>query len=104
MECARDLVNVLYHSILDLMLCMSTFAYMQSDVGRLFATIFDGTTRGGEAFSICARMVTEDFEIVQRLLAVETIAKSMTSMEMAFVLTSVLTKYAFDGELRLYIN
>jgi len=37
--------------------------------GQHFFTIFDGTTRLGEAFVIVVRWVTTDFAIQQRLLS-----------------------------------
>jgi hypothetical protein len=57
---------------------------------KTFSVIFDGTCRLGEAFAVVARVVTEAFEIQHILIRFVTVAKSMTGVEIASILMSVL--------------
>ena len=66
----------------------------QEILGRDIAVIFDGTTRLGEAMVILIRYVADDWSLVQRMLQVRLLAKSMTGNEIARELISTLsTKY-----------
>ena len=61
--------------------------------------IFDGTTRLGEAMVIVVRFVTSEWVVVQRLLRMQTLAKSMTGEEIARELISVLsTNYSIASD------
>ena len=59
--------------------------------GKHVAVIFDGTTYLGEALAIVLRFVSEDFEIKQRLIRLQLLAKSLTGEEIARELITVLS-------------
>ena len=48
-----------------------------------FSVIFDGSTRLGEALAIIVRFIEKDWNIQQRLLKLEILAKSMNAEELA---------------------
>ena len=48
-----------------------------------FSVIFDGSTRLGEALAIIVRFIDKDWNIQQRLLKLEILAKSMNAEELA---------------------
>ena len=58
--------------------------------GKDVSVIFDGTTRLGEALAVIAWFV-DDWEIVQRLVRVQLLVKSMTGEEIARELVNVLS-------------
>ena len=45
--------------------------------------IFDGSTHQGEALAVLVRFVNEEFEIVQQLLRLHVLAKSLSANELA---------------------
>ena len=51
--------------------------------GRYISIIFDGTTRLGEAIAIVARFVSDSWEIEQRILSIQMLAKSVNGEELA---------------------
>ena len=51
--------------------------------GHNVSVIFDGTTRLGEALAIVVRFITADWEIKQRLVCLQLIAKSLKGEELA---------------------
>ena len=59
--------------------------------GKHVAVIFDGITYLGEALAIVLRFVSEDFEIKQRLIRLQLLAKSLTGEEIARELITVLS-------------
>ena len=61
----------------------------QEIAGRDISVIFDGTTRLGEAIVILIRHVADDWNLVQRILQVRLLAKSMTGNEIARELISI---------------
>ena len=56
--------------------------------------IFDGTTRLGKALSIVLHFVSEDFEIKQRLIRLQLLAKSLTTETRRFVKAT----YKLEGD------
>ena len=67
-------------------------------VGRDVSVIFDGTTRLGDAMVNPIRYVADDWSLVQLLLQVRLLAKSMTGNEIARELISTLsTKYGIGS-------
>ena len=48
-----------------------------------FSVIFDGSTRLGEVLAIIVRFIDKDWNIQQRLLKLEILAKSMNAEELA---------------------
>ena len=59
--------------------------------GKFVAVIFDGTTHQGEALAILLRYVDSHWQIQQRLVRLQLLAKSMTGEEVARELISVLS-------------
>ena len=53
--------------------------------------VFDGTTRLGEALAVIVRFIDDGWEIVQRLVRVQLLVKSMTGEERARELVNVLS-------------
>ena len=60
--------------------------------GNNVSMIFDGTARLGEALAIVLRFVTADWEIKQRLVRLQLIAKSLKGEELARELITVLAQ------------
>jgi hypothetical protein len=58
--------------------------------GKDISVIFDGTTRLGEALAIIVRFM-DDWEIVQRLVRVQLLVKSMSGVEIARELVNALS-------------
>ena len=58
---------------------------MKSEIAAnsAFSVIFDGSTRLGEALAIIVRFIDKDWNIQQRLLKLEILAKSMNAEELA---------------------
>ena len=58
---------------------------MKSEIAanNAFSAIFDGSTRLGEALAIIVRFIDQDWNIQQRLLKLEMLAKSMNAEELA---------------------
>lgn len=54
--------------------------------------IFDGTTRVGEVLAVVVRYCTQDFRIVQRLIALRTAAKHMNGLALAGMLIRILVQ------------
>ena len=54
--------------------------------------IFDGTTRLCEALAIVVRFITADWEIKQRLVRLQLIAKSLKEDELAHEIITVLVQ------------
>ena len=59
--------------------------------GRDVSVLFDGTTRLGEALAVIVRFIDDGWEIVQRLVRVQLLVKSMTGEEIARELVNVLS-------------
>ena len=59
--------------------------------GQHLAIIFDGTTRLGEALAIVVRVISEDFQVMQRLVRLQLLSKSLTGEEIARELITVLS-------------
>ena len=57
---------------------------MKSEIAanNAFSVIFDGSTRLGEALAIIVRFIDKDWNIQQRLLKLEILAKSMNAEEL----------------------
>ena len=57
---------------------------MKSEIAanNAFSAIFDGSTRLGEALAIIVRFIDKDWNIQQRLLKLEILAKSMNAEEL----------------------
>ena len=47
------------------------------------SVLFDGSTHQGEALAVLVRFVNEEFEIVQRLVRLHVLAKSLSANELA---------------------
>lgn len=60
--------------------------------GHNVSVIFDGTTRLGEALTIVVRFITADWEIKQRLVRLQLIAKSLKGDELAREIITVLAQ------------
>ena len=60
--------------------------------GHNVSVIFDGTTRLGEALAIVVRFITADWEIKQRLVRLQLIAKSLKGDELAREIITVLAQ------------
>ena len=70
--------------------------------GKHVAIIFDGTTRLGEALAIVVRFIGEGFEIEQRLIRLQLLAKSLTGEEIAReLITSLSVGYGINPSLVL---
>ena len=54
--------------------------------GHYYPVIFDGSTRQGEAIAIIVRFVNEQWEIIQRLVRIDIIAKSVAGTQLSQVL------------------
>ena len=59
--------------------------------GRQLSVIFDGTSRLGEALAIVIRFINEDWKVVQNLIRVQMLSKSLCGEEVASELVSVLS-------------
>ena len=79
------------------------FEKIQQEInGKDVSVIFDGTTRLGEALAIVIRYVNSDWMIVQRLVRLQLLVKSVTGEELARELISVLSvKYGISTDLLL---
>ena len=53
---------------------------------RHYPVIFDGSTRQGEAIAIIVRFVNEQWEIIQRLVRIDIVAKSVAGTQLSQVL------------------
>ena len=51
-----------------------------------YPVIFDGSTRQGEAIAIIVRFVNEQWEIIQRLVRIDIVAKSVAGTQLSQVL------------------
>ena len=60
--------------------------------GKFVSTIFDGTTRLGEAMAIVFRYVDDSRVIQQRLICLKMLEKSMTGEEIAQVVIDTLSR------------
>ena len=60
--------------------------------GSKIAVIFDGTTRLGEALAIVVRFISNEWQIQQRLVRLQLLAKSLKGEELARELISVLAR------------
>jgi len=58
--------------------------------GRFMRFSFDGTTRNGEAFAICARFVSQTFDIFTRAISFKTLRSSMAGDEIAAAVTQTM--------------
>ena len=68
--------------------------------GKPLSTIFDGTSRLGEAMTIVARFIGPEWSIQQRLVRFQLLAKSLTGEEIARVLiNSLSTQYSIESGL-----
>ena len=66
------------------------------------SVIFDGTSRLGEAMAILVRFVSDEWNLEQRFIRMQMLAKSLTGEEVARELISVLSiKYSVKSELLL---
>ena len=61
--------------------------------GHNISVIFDGTTRLGEALAIVVRFVTADWEVKQRLVRLQLLAKSLKGEELAREIIMVLAQH-----------
>ena len=61
--------------------------------GHNISVIFDGTTRLGEALAIVVRFVTADWEVNQRLVRLQLLAKSLKGEELAREIIMVLAQH-----------
>ena len=50
-----------------------------------YPVIFDGSTRQGEAIAIIVRFVNEQWEIIQRLVRIDIVAKSVAGTQLSQV-------------------
>ena len=55
-----------------------------------YSVIFDGSTRQGEAIAIIVRFINEQWDIVQRLVRIDIVAKSVTGTQLSQVLMETL--------------
>ena len=60
--------------------------------GSKIAVIFHGTTRPGEALAIVVKFISNEWQIQQRLIRLELLAKSLKGEELARELISVLAR------------
>ena len=54
------------------------------------SVIFDGSTHQGETLAVLVRFVYEEFEIVQRLVRLHVLAKSLSANELAIDIITIL--------------
>ena len=59
--------------------------------GRHISIIFDGTTRLGEALAVVIHFVSDDWSLLQRLVRLQILAKSVSEEELARELISILS-------------
>ena len=59
--------------------------------GKHLSTIFDGTSRLGEALAVVVRFVGEEWTLEQRLIRMQMLSKSLSGEEIARELVSVLS-------------
>ena len=59
--------------------------------GKFISIIFDGTSRLGEVLAVVIRYVDQDWKVVQRLIRLEFLVKSMTGEEVARELINLLS-------------
>ena len=68
-------------------LLVEEFKGVKNEVtGRAISVIFDGTTRFGETVAILSRYVTDDWEIKQRLVRMQTVSKAVSAYQLAQLL------------------
>ena len=60
-------------------------------VGGAISVIFDGKTRLGEAVAILSHYVTDDWEIKQRLVRMQTVSKAVSAQQLAQLLNECLS-------------
>ena len=65
---------------------------IKGEIGHNVSVISDGTTRLGEALAIVVRFITADWEIKQRLVRLQLIAKSLKGDELACKIITVLAQ------------
>ena len=74
------------------MLLAEEFDCIKNEVaGRAISVISDGTTRLGEAVVILSRYVTDDWEIKQRLVRMQTVSKAVSAQQLAQLLNECLS-------------
>ena len=61
--------------------------------GRDVSVIFDGTTRQGEAIAIHVRYVDTEWQLRQKLVRLDVVAKSVTAADLAQVLQAAMIDY-----------
>ena len=59
-------------------------------VAQVFSVIFDGSTRLGEALAIMVRFVESEWNVQQRLVRLQALAKSLKANELTQCLTKAL--------------
>jgi len=68
--------------------------------GRPISVVFDGTTRLGEAMAVVIRYIDPSFNIQQRLIRLQLLAKSMAGEEIAReIITTISTQYGIASSL-----
>ena len=71
--------------------------------GQYVSVIFDGTTRLGEAMAIVLQFVDSKWELQQRLVRLQLLAKSMTGEEIAQELVNVLSvQYGISSDFQRF--
>ena len=70
--------------------------------GKYVSVVFDGTTRLGKALAIVICYVDSEWQIMQRLVCLQVLAKGVTGEELAREVISVLTvNYGISTQLLL---
>ena len=68
--------------------------------GRPISVAFDGTTRLGEAMAVVVRYIDTSFNIQQRLIRLQLLAKSMAGEEIAReIIATISTQYGIASNL-----
>ena len=69
------------------------FSTLRKELDGHFVTLtFDGTTRIGEVVNVVARYVTDDFILIQRLVAVKTAKKAMKGDELSRFMNQIVQR------------
>ena len=68
------------------------------------SVIFDGSTHQGEALAVLVRFLNEEFEIVQRLVRLHVLAKSLSASELARdIITILCTRLQIPASTIIYV-
>ena len=76
--------------LVDLWLAQPGHARCKYHAGHYYSVIFDGSARQDEAIAITVRFVNEQWEIIQRLVRIDIVAKFVAGTQLSQVLMESL--------------